>query len=175
MQTEEDKKLIEDAFDFSQAAHVGQLRKYTGDKYFSHCSSAAMKVHYVGGSAVQIAAALLHDTVEDTEVTLEDIQVRFGQKVASLVEWLTDVSTPEDGNRAARKKLDREHLAEAPPEAKTIKLADLIDNTSSIVTHAPEFAKVYMAEKKLLLEVLQEGDPKLLKEATKIVEDYYAK
>jgi hypothetical protein len=75
---------------------------------------------------------------------------------------LTDVSRPEDGNRAARKAIDLAHTAKASPAAKTIKLADLIDNTRSIVERDPDFAKVYLQEKARLLEVLQEGDPTLM-------------
>lgn len=73
-----------------------------------------------------------------------------------MVDMLTDVSRPEDGNRAARKKLDREHLAKATPEVKTIKLADLIHNTESIVAHDPKFAEVYLEEKRALLSVLKD-------------------
>ncbi|HET8688145.1 MAG TPA: hypothetical protein VFM18_16035, partial [Methanosarcina sp.] len=57
--------------------------------------------------------------------------------------------------------IDRIHTEYASPQAKTIKLADLIDNTSSIVEHDKDFAKIYLAEKKLLLEVLHDGDMKL--------------
>ena len=53
----------------------------------------------------------------------------------------------------------------ATPEAKTIKLADLIDNTKSIVEHDPRFAKVYLEEKRLLLEVLKDGDETLWQQA----------
>ena len=60
-------------------------------------------------------------------------------------------------------------------EAKTIKLADLIDNSKSILEYDPKFAKVYMAEKKLLLEVLEDGDKSLWLLAHKIVHDYEVK
>jgi (p)ppGpp synthase/HD superfamily hydrolase len=60
-----------------------------------------------------IAAAWLHDVVEDTPVTLEDLHSEFGEGIAELVEALTDISRPEDGNRRKRKAIDREHLAHA--------------------------------------------------------------
>ena len=119
-----------------------------------------------------IAADWLHDTVEDTPTTIEDIKMQFGIKIAELVSDLTDVSKPEDGNRKIRKTLDRLHLAKASPMAKTIKLADLIDNAESITQYDPKFAKVYMHEKKLLLEVLRESDPKLHARASEIVRRY---
>jgi (p)ppGpp synthase/HD superfamily hydrolase len=105
-----------------------------------------------------VAAAYLHDVIEDTQVTLELIVQEFGPQIANLVLWLTKVSGPEDGNRAARKELDRQYLAQAPAEAQTVKLADLIANTHSIVAHDPAFAEVYLKEKLALLKVLTKGD-----------------
>ena len=87
--------------------------------------------------------------------------VRFGEDVATLVDWLTDVSRPSDGNRAARKAIDRARLACAPARAQTIKLADLIDNTASVVAHGKGFAPVYLREARELLGVLDRGDPSL--------------
>ena len=107
--------------------------------------------------------------MEDTHATLDDIEDAFGARVATLVEMLTDVSRPEDGNRAVRKAIDRAHIAQASPDAKTIKLADLIDNTRSIVTHDPVFACVYLGEKAALLEVLHEGDPALYRQAQNLL------
>lgn len=89
---------------------------------------------------------------------LREIHAMFGLEVARLVEMLTDVSRPEDGNRAQRKAIDRAHTAQCSSAAATIKLADLIDNTRSIVERDPEFAKVYLEEKRLLLEVLTHGN-----------------
>ena len=112
-----------------------------------------------------LAAAWLHDTVEDTGVGIETIRAEFGPKVAELVGWLTDVSRPDHGNRAARKAVDRAHSAQAPAEAQTIKLADLISNTRSIAEHDPDFAKTYLKEKQLLLEVMTRGDATLIARA----------
>ena len=109
-----------------------------------------------------IAAALLHDVVEDTPVTIEQIKDKFGSEVAELVGWLTDISRPENGNRKTRKSLDRDHSANAPAEAQTIKLADLIHNTKSIEKHDPHFWKVYKQEKIALLDVLTKGDRSLM-------------
>lgn len=89
---------------------------------------------------------------------------------------LTDVSNPLDGNRAARKAIDRDHTAKASPEAKTIKLADMISNTASIMKHdLVGFARVYIPEKVKLLEVLREGDPVLWKVAHMQVMDALGK
>jgi len=150
---------------FAIAAHsaCGQIRKYTGQPYHVHPAEVASIVNQAGGTEAQIAAAWLHDVVEDTDVTIDLIQQMFGEEVAEMVSWLTDVSVPTDGNRAERKAIDRAHTAQASLDAKMIKLADLCSNTKSIVEHDAKFAKVYLEEKRLLLtEALYDADPGLL-------------
>ena len=155
---------VERAKVFATAAHaaVGQTRKYTGEPYVVHPMEVASLVESVGGTEAMVAAALLHDVLEDTGVTVDVLEEQFGSEVADLVLWLTDVSKPDDGNRSTRKALDRQHSAAAPAAAQTVKVADLISNTRSIVAHDPDFAKVYLEEKRLLLEVLTRADPTLL-------------
>jgi guanosine-3',5'-bis(diphosphate) 3'-pyrophosphohydrolase len=149
---------------FATAAHaaVGQLRKYTHEPYIVHPAEVAKIVRSVPHTDEMLAAAWLHDTVEDTGVSIELIRAEFGSEVSDLVGWLTDVSRPDHGNRAARKAIDRAHTAAAPAEAQTVKLADLISNTRSIVAHDPKFAETYLVEKRLLLEVMHRGDPTLM-------------
>jgi (p)ppGpp synthase/HD superfamily hydrolase len=157
---------------YAMAAHaaVGQKRKYTGEPYIVHPAEVAKIVASVPGSTPDmVAAAWLHDVVEDTGCTLTDIHMAFGIDIAYLVGCLTDVSKPEDGNRTVRKAIDRAHSAEAPAEAQTIKLADLISNSKSIMQYDPGFAKNYLEEKRLLLEVLTKGDRGLHAEASKYV------
>ena len=164
--------VVQKAQVFAIAAHaaVQQKRKYTGEPYIVHPAEVASIVASVEGSTPDmVAAAWLHDVVEDTGCTITDIHLAFGADIAALVGWLTDVSKPEDGNRAKRKAIDREHTAQAPAEAQTIKLADLISNSKSIMAHDPDFAVTYLAEKKLLLEVLTKGDRGLHAEASKYV------
>ena len=161
--------IVERARVFATAAHaaVGQTRKYTGEPYVVHPIEVSELVASVNGTEAMVAAALLHDVLEDTEVTVDLLEEQFGSKVADLVLWLTDISRPEDGNRSARKALDRQHSAVAPAAAQTIKVADLISNTRSIVAHDPGFAKVYLEEKRLLLDVLTRADSTLLAMARK--------
>jgi (p)ppGpp synthase/HD superfamily hydrolase len=158
---------VERARVFATAAHaaMGQTRKYTGEPYVVHPIEVSELVASVGGTDAMVAAALLHDVLEDTGVTFDILEAEFGSEVAELVLWLTDVSRPEDGNRSTRKALDRQHSAAAPAAAQTVKVADLISNTRSIVAHDPGFAKVYLEEKRLLLEVLTKADPTLLNQA----------
>jgi (p)ppGpp synthase/HD superfamily hydrolase len=165
-------EIIEKARIFAIAAHsaVKQVRKYTNEPYWIHPQEVADIVASVPGATENmIAAAHLHDTVEDTGVTIEVIRAEFGIDIAVLVQWLTDQSTPEDGNRAHRKAIDRAHTAQAPAEAQTIKLADLISNSRSIMAHDPAFAKTYLEEKRMLLEVMTRGDSTLMAEARKYI------
>lgn len=167
--------LVKNALIFATAAHaaVKQVRKYTGEPYIVHPIEVRnILVSYAVNpvSPEQEAAALMHDVVEDTGVTIELVESTFGPKVAELVGYLTDVSKPEDGNRKMRKAIDREHIALACPEAQTVKLADLCSNTRTIVAYDPDFARVYLREKKLLLEVLQNADPGLLNYARSTLE-----
>jgi (p)ppGpp synthase/HD superfamily hydrolase len=157
------------ALAFAEQAHasIDQRRKHTGEPYIVHPMAVAELVRSVPHTPEMIAAAYLHDVVEDTPVTINQIETEFGKKVADLVGWLTDVSTPEDGNRQTRKMLDLQHASQAPAEAKTIKIADLIDNSISISKHDPNFWKVYRREKHALLGVLREGDATLWERAAR--------
>jgi (p)ppGpp synthase/HD superfamily hydrolase len=163
--------MVEKARVFATAAHAacGQLRKYTYEPYIVHPAEVVSIVKTVEHTDEMLAAAWLHDVVEDTGVTLETVRVEFGAEVAELVGWLTDVSRPDHGNRAARKAIDRAHSAAAPAAAQTVKLADLISNTRSIMAHDEKFAKTYLEEKRLLLAVMTKGDATLMAEAKKNV------
>jgi len=151
--------LIASAHAFAFAAHhsIGQVRNYTHEPYISH-------PEWVAGRVAEIPLA-----------TPEMIDEYFGQEVGMLVENLTDVSRPEDGDRAVRRAIDRAHTALARPEAKTIKCADLLHNTSSILQHDPGFAVIYMKEKQLLLEEALVGacDQQIYDEAKAVVEAYF--
>ena len=154
---------------YATMKHEGQVRKYTGQPYIVHPIAVASLVATVEHTQDMLTAAILHDTVEDTDATLGEIESLYGPNVAYLVWELTKITTPEDGNRAARSKLERTKLRFVCQEAMTIKLADLIDNTTSIVKYDPEFAKVYLEEKRLLLEVMTGGSPILRKKALEII------
>lgn len=157
---------------YAMAAHaaVGQRRKYTNEPYIVHPAEVAATVAAVPGSTPEmVAAAWLHDVIEDTGCTFTDVHMAFGIDIATLVGWLTDVSRPEDGNRAVRKAIDREHTAQAPAEAQTIKLADLISNSRSIMAHDPKFAATYLEEKRQLLAVMTRGDAELHARASALV------
>jgi len=164
--------LVERAQQFAIHAHrrIFHARKYSLQPYDVHLRAVAEIVASVCDDPEMIAAAWLHDTVEDTPATFPEIERAFGPAVMRLVEELTDVSKPSDGNRAARKAIDRRHTAQASPRAKTIKLADLIDNCKDIFKHDVRFGRVYLEEMEALLDVLTEGDATLLRRARSLVE-----
>ena len=159
------------AREFATEAHarIDHRRKYTGQPYQEHLKAVAELVSEVTDDPEVLAAAWLHDTVEDTTATFGDIERNFGRGVMHLVVELTDVSRPVDGNRAERKALDLRHLSQASPRAQTIKLADLIDNCRDICRHDPAFARVYLVEANALLGVLTAGHPRLYERANRTV------
>lgn len=160
---------------YSKAAHgaIGQKRKYSGEPYWKHCEEVVqiLQKHIDDVHENTLAAAWLHDVLEDTKITYQDLVTQFGKPIADLVLEVTDVSMPEDGNRARRKQLDKEHLAKASKEGQDIKVADLISNSRNIVFWDVNFAKVYLREKESLLEVLTLADKNLLLEARSILEE----
>lgn len=165
-------ELVEKARQYAISAHarINQLRKYTLQPYDVHLRAVAEIVGTVSDDPAMIAAAWLHDTVEDTPATFEDLEREFGIEVMELVKELTDVSRPGDGNRARRKEIDRLHLAGVSPRAKTIKLADVMDNCEDICRHDPKFGRTYLAEMTALMDVLREGDPRLYARAVRKID-----
>lgn len=163
------------AFAFCIYAHSikNQIRKYSGLPYHTHPYAVAKILENVEMKSDEvICAALLHDVVEDTYFTLSFIEKLFGSRVAQLVEMLTDVSKPEDGNRKVRKNIDLEHTALADYEGKSIKLADLIHNSGSMM-ELEGFGYKWMKEKRNLLEVLDTGNKTLYEKAVTINKNYF--
>ena len=164
--------LVRRAREFATSAHkrIGHRRKYSQQPYDAHLKAVANLVAEVSDDPQMIAAAWLHDTVEDTPATHHDIEDAFGPEVAQLVYELTDISRPTDGNRTLRKAMDRDHLAQASDRAQTVKLADLIDNARDICKHDERFARTYLREMAALLEVLERGDPRLRTRARELLD-----
>lgn len=165
--------LVQQAREFAADAHgrLEQVRRYTNQPYIVHPQAVAERVAMVLANPVALAAAWLHDVVEDTDVELAEIEALFGPEVALLVGQLTVAQHPPHLSRDERKHLDRRRLQQAETEAKTIKLADIIDNTHTIAERDPEFAALYLPEKKSMLEVLTEGDVQLYALAEQIIND----
>jgi (p)ppGpp synthase/HD superfamily hydrolase len=167
---------IRRAAEYAKAAHesIGQRRKFTNKPYIVHPLAVAEIVSSVTDDKEMICAAWLHDVVEDTPRTIEQVADEFGTPIATLVDELTNIATNSHGNRAKRAEANRAHTAEISHRAKTIKLADVIDNLTGIVNNKTgdvdaEFARRFVSEKALLLTVLSEGEPRLYDRATDLI------
>jgi (p)ppGpp synthase/HD superfamily hydrolase len=151
---------------FASEKHAGQKRKgAAGEPYVNHVLEVAELV----SSALRecdanlIIAALLHDTIEDTSVTRDELAQRFGPDVADLVVELTDdKSLP----KAERKRLQVQHAPKISPRAQIIKLADKISNLRSILYSPPadwdyERKKEYFEWGKQVVDALSAPDAAL--------------
>lgn len=149
--------MILKAAKFAQKAHANQVRKFSGVPYIFHIYRVAGKIATLDVAYDElVAAAWLHDTVEDCNVTFEDITREFGMPVMMLVNDLTNVFTKENYpnyNRQARKDAENERLAKICNDAKIIKLADRLDNFIDIPQNE-EFKVKYAKETEALLSIL---------------------
>lgn len=163
---------------FGRIAHtyIGQRRKYSGVWYFTHTEAVHNTVMRFGGTKYQGAAAYLHDYREDVVTYLKAhgkfialwvfetiYKILFPQVVRQLVIELTDIYTSEDypvkqnpvWNRKWRKAQEAHRISQVSDAAKEIKLADLYDNTSSIVNEDADFAITYLKEKHHMMKGLR--------------------
>ena len=116
------------ALAFARARHAGQFRRGSETPYWVHLVRVAMELSQWGVRRPEmLQAALLHDTVEDTHTSIDEIRIGFGEEVADLVDWLTAPSREDD----LREYYERLHAA-APFEVQLLKLADRVDNLRSI-------------------------------------------
>lgn len=133
----EDMGLVLRAVRFAAWKHRDQRRKGRGAlPYINHPLDLAHVLWFEGGvkDPVILAAAVLHDTLEDTQTTYQELQGEFGEQVASIVMEVTDERTV---NWRARKKLQISRARLASIEAKQVKLADKICNLRSMVASPP--------------------------------------
>ena len=144
------EKTVGDVREFALAKHGEQTRKHSGQPYIEHLDNVASILTEHGHDDPQIiAAALLHDTVEKTDTTIEELIEHFGEPIAQLVFWLTDNN---EGNSQASILQSAWRLSRAPWNAKLIKLADIIDNGMNIRQHDPGFGPQFLDEKRLALK-----------------------
>lgn len=152
--------LVSNALSFGFHAHAGQTRKYAQGPYIQHPIRVALRLSGLDAPEPVVAAALLHDVVEDCDVAIGEIAAKFGAYVARLVDDLTDRFTKAAHptlNRRRRKNLEALRLAATSEWSRCIKLADIADNLRSI-DPADGFARVYLEEKTHLLACLPRGE-----------------
>jgi (p)ppGpp synthase/HD superfamily hydrolase len=135
MRTEAMTLRMEEAMRFAAKAHHWQMRKGSGTPYFEHVVAVALILDRAGFEEDVVVAGLLHDVVEDTATSFEDVAARFGTRVSQLVWRCSEVKTDEQGNKRPWIDRKRDHLAAlsaAPMEALGIILADKLHNLISI-------------------------------------------
>lgn len=131
---EEDQKLIEKAFRLANDAHKDMRRK-SGDPYIMHPLAVARIVtEEIGLGAKSIACALMHDVVEDTDYTIEDIQTIFGEKIANIIDGLTKISGVFDNKSSLQAENFRKMLLTLSDDVRVIliKLADRLHNMRTL-------------------------------------------
>ena len=123
--------LVRDAFEAARHAHAGQVRSGSvGVPYIDHPLGVAERLAKHGFGDDVLAAALLHDVVEDSEMEVADVRARFGDPVSDLVEAMTDDETIE--SYEDRKEEHRRRVAEAGPTAMAIFAADKVTNVEML-------------------------------------------
>lgn len=175
------EEILAKITDFGDKAHGEQLRKYAPDRYMVHPVRVMEKLKNYTDDITILAAALLHDVLEDTLVTRSEMQdfletlltAQQAEQIVKLVVELSDVYVKKDFpnlNRRTRKSKELERLEKTSAESQTIKYSDILDNSLEISDQDPHFAQVYLSEVNLILKKLDKGNPELRKEAMKAVE-----
>lgn len=151
--TDEDKQLIIKAFDVAAKAHDGHTR-YSGEPYMTHVAAVALRLAEMGMGARTVAAALLHDTIEDTAITDEDIRRDFGEEILFLVEGVTKLSSvryygSDRHNESLRK------LFVATSQDIRVLIIKLVDRLHNMMTleHVPEKKRLRIARETLEIYV----------------------
>lgn len=133
-------RLAERAEDFARHKHEGQTRKYTNDPYANHPETVVRLLSEYTDDERLLAAAWLHDTMEDCGVSYGELCAEFGPYVATLVYLLTN--DEEEKERLGKARYMSKKLAALPPDALTIKLCDMLDNMTG--TRSRRQAETYV-------------------------------
>ncbi|CCB66488.1 HD domain-containing protein [Hyphomicrobium sp. MC1] len=151
---------VETARMFAQQKHGSRLRNLDGVPTISHLENVVEILKDYGYSEPDVlAAAYLHDCLEETETSLQHLVVRFGDHIAELVFWLTDSF---DGNRITKALRSAWRLSRAPWEAKLIELADIVENCTRLRSLDLSFAHNYLDDKRQVLRLMAEREGPML-------------
>ena len=175
-------EIVEKVKMFADQAHGDQMRKYANERYIVHPIRVMELVRDYTQELPLLAASLLHDVLEDTAVTPEELKYFLdsvmnqeeSDRTFALVNELTDefIKTKYPKlNRRTRRTKEAERLQEAGSDAHTIKYADIIDNVNDISHHDTDFALVYIRESKQLLSHITKGNPELYSRAMNVVNE----
>ena len=151
-----------DLYAASAHAAAGQLQKYTGLPYTAHTRAVTALLARYTDCPASLAASHLHDVLEDTCTEKDDLVMRFGPEVASLVDEVTKRNVVGPAPRSVKAAAEALRIARISPAAKNIKCADVVINISDIVARDARFARTYVPEKRALLPSLAGAHPALL-------------
>jgi (p)ppGpp synthase/HD superfamily hydrolase len=157
---------------YADQAHGNQMRKYSNDRYIVHPVRVMKTCAQYTTKTEMLAAALLHDVLEDTTVTEKDMLLFLetlmdkhqAEQTLKLVIELTDVYTKKaypNLNRKQRKEKETQRIAQTSADSQTIKYADILDNCKEIVSKDPHFAPRFLKECQAILKVADKGDKEL--------------
>jgi GTP diphosphokinase / guanosine-3',5'-bis(diphosphate) 3'-diphosphatase len=136
-----DRDLLVRAYRFSEIAHRGQLRN-SGDPYITHSVEVAKILAELGLDSVTVSAGLLHDVIEDTELSLSDVEAEFGKPIADIVDGLTKIAKLPSGGSTQERQVEsyRKLLLSIAKDARVIivKLADRLHNMRTLDYLPPE-------------------------------------
>lgn len=174
--------MLEQIKDFADSAHGEQMRKYTPERYIVHPARIMNICKEYTNDITILAAALLHDVLEDTPVTKEEIKdfllelmnATQAERTVKLVEELTDVYVKRNypqWNRKKRKAKEANRLEKTSADSQTIKYADIIDNCKEIVNQqTDDFGEKFLLECKNLLARINKGNTSLYQRAVETVD-----
>jgi (p)ppGpp synthase/HD superfamily hydrolase len=148
----ESNAVLSAAWRFAREKHAGQKRKYTGEPYITHPESVFQMLTQVTDDIPVLAAALLHDVIEDTNTPYADIKQKFNEKIADLVLELTN--DPDRIRILGKPAYLADKLNTMTDRAFMIKLADRLDNVRDLARCDAGFAKRYVEETELMMSRL---------------------
>jgi hypothetical protein len=175
------EETLEKIKGFAEKAHAGQVRKYDHEKYILHPVRVMELCREVTNELSILAAALLHDILEDTKVskgqlkeflenTMDHAQAQY---TFQLVTEMTDIYVKDcypGWNREKRKAKESERIEKTSSASQTIRYADIIDNCDGLSEYDTEFTELFVLECKDLLTKIPKGDPTLYQRATATVD-----
>jgi guanosine-3',5'-bis(diphosphate) 3'-pyrophosphohydrolase len=172
--------VLQQVKDFAAQAHNGQQRKYSSEPYIVHPVRVMEMCRLYKPELPVLAAALLHDVLEDTDVDQKELEQFLhtvmekeeASRTMELVVELTDVYVKQrypKWNRRKRKQKEADRIEQTSPDSQTVKYADIIDSCKEIVEHDPEFADRFLRECRALLKRMPRGVPELYRQANDTV------
>jgi guanosine-3',5'-bis(diphosphate) 3'-pyrophosphohydrolase len=174
------EQILEQVRLFATNAHAGQVRKYADEPFVTHPIRVMRTCSVYTDDITILSAALLHDVIEDTELTrhhlydflLTLMNIQQAHRTVVLVEQLTNVYIKADypyWNRKKRKREEIKRLSRTSADAQTIKYADIIDNCNEVVHHDRDFAERFLYECSDTLKEIKKGNSILYLRAVETV------